>query len=136
MPESPGWRYTICETPTCKTCIKMVMSGLGILIWWHELSMLLIHHCILFLNACNAEIHKWQQGNLQQYSLRSLLIPLETSYIYLKSQWVLFFFLFFFSWANDNFIIFDKMLEQRKTIVRLGVNIDFSRVNNKSRFPE
>ena len=47
MPESPGWGYTISDTPSARlSSVYIVISELDMLIWWHELSMLLIHHCI------------------------------------------------------------------------------------------
>ena len=47
MPESPGWGYTISDNPSARlSSVYIVISELDMLIWWHELSMLLIHHCI------------------------------------------------------------------------------------------
>ena len=47
MPESLGWEYTISDTPSVRlTSVYIAISELDMLIWWHELSMLLIHHCI------------------------------------------------------------------------------------------
>ena len=47
MPESLGWEYTISDTPSARlTSVYIAISELDMLIWWHELSMLLIHHCI------------------------------------------------------------------------------------------
>ena len=47
MPESPGWGYTISDTAHARlSSVYIVISELDMLIWWHELSMLLIHHCI------------------------------------------------------------------------------------------
>ena len=47
MPESPGWGNTISDTPSGRlSSAFIVISELDKLIWWHELSMLLIHHCI------------------------------------------------------------------------------------------
>ena len=47
MPESPGWGYTISDTPSARlSSVYIAISELDMFIWWHELSMLLIHQCI------------------------------------------------------------------------------------------
>ena len=47
MPESTGWGYTISDTPSARlSSAYIVISELDMLIWWHELSLLLIHHCV------------------------------------------------------------------------------------------
>ena len=49
MPEYPGWGYLISDTTSARLLslsAYIVISEKDMLIWWHELSMLLIHHCI------------------------------------------------------------------------------------------
>ena len=49
MPE-PGWGYTISDTPSARlSSVYIAISELDLFIWWHELAMLLIRHCILAL---------------------------------------------------------------------------------------
>ena len=127
------------------------MSVLGMLIWWHELSMLLIHHCIsAFALADNlvspSKLSLWYFKPVEFYFSKRLLCrgpqvtvgKLATIFpkilgnslrdvLYLHKHSVsIVFILFFFSSVNDSVIFFDEIIMTRETIVWLGVNTDFS----------